>query len=311
MTTPRWLATTKLIVLHLTMRIKEAYQLLKSSIANYYDNRESANIADLVMEELTGWERSKRIIYHDQEMSQDQHERFDTFKTALDAGKPVQYVLGTTWFSGMCFQVDERVLIPRPETEELVEEARKTIADLPQKDEHIFKVIDIGTGSGCIAIALKKYFPSWEVWGIDNSIGALELAEKNAEANQVDVIYKKLDILKESKDDHLPAFDIIISNPPYIPHADKLDMAPNVLEHEPHEALFITNNDPMQFYKSIIEFSAHHLLRGGKIFFETHAEFSNEVAALLEENEFEDVQVKSDLQGKERMVIGRKIGASL
>ena len=263
------------------------------------------------MEELTGWERSKRIIYHDQEMNQDQLDRFISLKASLESGKPVQYVLGSTWFSGMRFQVDERVLIPRPETEELVEEVRRIMSEATHKEEHTIKAIDIGTGSGCIAVAVKKYFPSWEVWGVDNSIAALELAEKNAESNQADIIFKKMNILIESKDDRVPAFDLIISNPPYIPTSDKDSMTPQVLEHEPHEALFITNNDPLQFYKSIIEFSAHHLLRGGRIFFETHSEFSDAVAALLEENEFEDVIIKKDMQGRERMVIAKKTGASL
>lgn len=306
-----WFAGTKLIVLHLTMRINEAYQLLKSSISNWYDNRESATIADLVMEELTGWERSKRIIYHDKEMNEDQLELFDRYKTSLEHGKPVQYVLGSTWFNGIRFQVDENVLIPRPETEELVEEVKKMYAQRSNKEEHEIKAIDIGTGSGCIAIALKKHFPSWEVWGIDNSEGAINLAEKNAESNQTHVIFRKLDILTEIKNDRLPAFDVIVSNPPYIPHSDKEEMTPQVLEHEPHDALFVTNNDPLQFYRSIVTFSTYHLLRGGWIFFETHADFSNAVAELLEENEFEEIQVKKDMQGRERMVIARKIGASL
>ncbi|MFN5423726.1 MAG: peptide chain release factor N(5)-glutamine methyltransferase [bacterium] len=293
------------------MRIKEAYQLLKSSISHLYENRESSNIAELVMEDLTGWERSKRIIYHDQELNHDQLERFEQYTSALKMGKPVQYVLGSTWFGGMRFQVDERVLIPRPETEELVEEVKKTIPQKSDKQEHTFKAIDIGTGSGCIAIALKKHFPSWEVWGIDVSNDALTLAEKNAETNQADIIFQEIDILAESKVDQLPAFDLIVSNPPYIPHADKNEMTDLVLKHEPHQALFITNNDPLQFYRSIIDFSAHHLLRGGWIFFETHADFSKDVTNLLEENEFEETQIKKDMQGKERIVISKKIGASL
>lgn len=306
-----WLAGSKLIVLHLTMRINEAYQLLRSSIANWYDNREAANIADLVMEELTGWERSKRIIYHDQELNENQLELFDRYKSSLEHGKPVQYVIGSTWFNGMRFNVNENVLIPRPETEELVEEVKKTMTQKSDKQEHITKAIDIGTGSGCIAVALKKHFPLWEVWGIDISEAALEMAAKNAESNHADIIFKKMDILTELNNDQLPAFDVIVSNPPYIPHGDKHDMTEQVLEHEPHQALFITNNDPLQFYRSIIEFSAYHLLRGGRIFFETHADFSRSIADLLEENEFEDIQIKKDMQGRERMVMARKIGASL
>lgn len=263
------------------------------------------------MEDITGWDRSRRIIHHDALLSEPQLERYVHCKEELLHGRPTQYVLGYTWFCDMRFQVDEHVLIPRPETEELVMEVKKMYADIPSDGDYRFKVIDIGTGSGCIAIALKKYFPDWDVWAVDKSNGALATAKTNAVLLNTAIHFIESDILKEAKSDHPPAFDIIISNPPYIPVEDQSEMDDRVLDHEPHAALFVTDNDPLQFYKAIIAFSDHHLLRGGMLFFETHELYAQEVAALLEENGFENISVKKDFQEKERMVFGRRTGASL
>ena len=293
------------------MRIKEAYHQLQQSIQPLYENREASNIADLILEDITGWDRSKRVIHHDALLSEQQLERYTQYKEELLHGRPTQYVLGHAWFCDMRFQVDEHVLIPRPETEELVMEVKKMYADNDADEDQRFRLIDIGTGSGCIAIALKKYFPNWDVWALDQSDGALSIAQKNAVLLDTEIHFIASDILKIAKSDHLPAFDLIISNPPYIPSADKSEMDDRVLDHEPHSALFVTNEDPLQFYKAIIAFSDHHLLRGGMLFFETHEMYAQEVAALMEENGFENIAVKKDLQEKERIVLGRKTGASL
>lgn len=293
------------------MRIKEAYHQLQQSIQPLYENREASNIADLILEDITGWDRSRRVIHHDALLSEQQLERYTQYKEELLHGRPTQYVLGHAWFCDMRFQVDEHVLIPRPETEELVMEVKKMYADNDADEDQRFRLIDIGTGSGCIAIALKKYFPNWDVWALDQSDGALSIAQKNAVLLDTEIHFIASDILKIAKSDHLPAFDLIISNPPYIPSADKSEMDDRVLDHEPHSALFVTNEDPLQFYKAIIAFSDHHLLRGGMLFFETHEMYAQEVAALMEENGFENIAVKKDLQEKERIVLGRKTGASL
>lgn len=303
--------SAKLIVLLLNVHIKEAYHHLQQSLLSLYENREASNIADLIMEDITGWDRSKRIIHHDAELNEEQLQQFLVDKAELLHGRPTQYVIGHAWFCDMRFQVDEHVLIPRPETEELVVEVKQMYADMPKDEQRRIKLIDIGTGSGCIAISLKKYFPEWEIWGIDQSKGALEIAQKNALLLDAGIHFIQTDILKESKSDHLPAFDIIISNPPYIPVQDKIEMSNHVLDHEPHMALFVTNNDPLQFYKAIIAFSDHHLLRGGMVFFETHEQYAKEVADLLEENGFENIIIKRDFQGKDRVVFGRRMGASL
>ena len=293
------------------MRIKEAYHQLQQSIQPLYANREASNIADLIMEDITGWDRSRRVIHHDALLSEPQLERYTHCKEELLHGRPTQYVLGHAWFCGMRLQVDEHVLIPRPETQELVMEVKKMYAEIPSEKDHLFKMVDIGTGSGCIAIALKKYFPDWNVWAVDKYNGALAIAKTNAVLLDTEIHFVASDILKEAKTDLLPAFDLIISNPPYIPTADRSAMDDRVLDHEPHAALFVTNEDPLQFYKAIIAFSEQHLLRGGMLFFETHELYAQEVAAILEENGFEHIVVKKDFQEKERMVMGRRAGASL
>jgi release factor glutamine methyltransferase len=295
----------------LGVHIKEAYHNLTEAIGPIYENREARNISDWVIEDITGWKRSKRVVHQDILLTDEQSEKFESYKQELLKGRPVQYVLGSSWFCGMSFFVDERVLIPRPETEELVDTIKKMFTTKKEAVEYQTRIIDIGTGSGCIAISIKKIFPHWEVWAVDESIGALDVAIKNGENLKAEVIFKKADILKESKIDSMPTYDVIVSNPPYIPLSDKHEMADHVLKYEPHLALFVTDNDPLSFYKSIIAFSEYHLLRGGMIFFETHAEYANHVAQLLEENEFEQVEIKLDMQGRERMVTGKKIGTSL
>ncbi|MEY2586177.1 MAG: peptide chain release factor N(5)-glutamine methyltransferase [Bacteroidota bacterium] len=293
------------------MRIKEAYQYLLQSLHRIYDKREASNITEIVLEKITGMERTLRLVHHEEYLSAEQAEQIEKSLQELLHGRPVQYVVGEAWFQDMLFKVDERVLIPRPETEELVEIIQKEFEKIPSQEQTNIQLIDIGTGSGCIAISLKKIFPSWEVWAMDKSKKAIEVAEENAGQLGTSIIFKQSDILKESKQDQLPAFNIIVSNPPYIPPHESSELQKQVIEHEPNEALFVTNKDPLQFYKAIVDFSDHHLLRGGMIFFETHENHAVEVKQLLEENEFEQVQIKKDMQGKDRIVWGRRMGASL
>lgn len=293
------------------MRIKEAYHQLQQSLQPVYENREASNIANLIMEDITGLDRATRVIHHDESLTEAQMERYSQCREELLHGRPAQYVLGHAWFCDMRFQVDEHVLIPRPETEELVMEVKKMYADFRNDQDYHFKLIDIGTGSGCIAIAMKKYFPDWDVWALDKSDKAIAVAKTNAILLDTEIHFVESDILKEAKSDHLPAFDLIISNPPYIPTEDKKEMDGHVLDHEPHSALFVTDNDPLQFYRAIVLFSDHHLLRGGMLFFETHELYAQDVAALMEENGFENISIKKDFQEKERIVFGRRTGASL
>ena len=293
------------------MLMKEAYHVLQSDLSSLYDNREAANIADWVMEEVTKWTKSQRIIHHNQPLTDEQVNLLLQFKNELQQGRPIQYVLGYSWFRGLQLKVNEQVLIPRPETEELVEAIKNYYTQNKHVGDNKLKAMDIGTGSGCIAIALQHEIPDWEVWAIDTSDSALSIATENAKQLNQEIQFKQADILTELKIDHLPFFDVIVSNPPYIPIENKEEMTKQVLDHEPHLALFISNKDPLQFYKAIVKFSEFHLRRGGTLWFETHMDYANDVATLLKENDYENVLVLKDFQGKDRIVTAKKTGDSL
>jgi release factor glutamine methyltransferase len=209
--------------------------------------------------------------------------------------RPVQYVIGTAWFYNMPFKVNEAVLIPRPETEELVQWI------LDEKDSRKnATLLDIGTGSGCIPIAIKKNWPAAEVHALDVSNEALETAQANAKALDADVHFQKTNILDE-KEWPQQQFDIIVSNPPYIPVQESEMLEKNVTDWEPHLALFVPNNDPLLFYRKIAGFAMKHLSPGGVLYFECHQQFASQVAAMLEKEGFA-ATLKQDLFGNERMV---------
>ena len=293
------------------MLMKEAYHILQSDLSALYDSREAANIADWVMEDVTKWTKSQRIIHHNQPLSDEQVDVLLHFKNELQQGRPIQYILGYSWFRGLQLKVNEHVLIPRPETEELIEAIKKYHVQHKHVGEINLKAMDIGTGSGCIAIALQHEFADWEVWAVDTSATALLIAAENAKQLNLEIHFKQADILTDLKIDHLPVFDLIVSNPPYIPIENKEEMTKQVLNHEPHLALFISNNDPLQFYKAIVKFSEFHLRRGGTLWFETHMDYANDVAIFLRENDYENVFVLKDFQGKDRIVTAKKTGESL
>ena len=208
--------------------------------------------------------------------------------------KPIQYVIGETEFCGMRFMVNENVLIPRPETEEMVE----MIATSPQ-----YSILDIGTGSGCIAISLAKLIPNSDVMAVDVSEKALEVARKNAEANGVNVHFVLDDILKPTTTELIDnQFDIIVSNPPYVCESEKTEMRANVLDHEPSSALFVPDNDPLIFYRKILEFAQKALKPDGQIWFEINEKFGKETAELCREKGFNNTEIIKDFRGKERVV---------
>jgi release factor glutamine methyltransferase len=214
--------------------------------------------------------------------------------------KPLQYVLGETWFYGLPFTVNEHVLIPRPETEELVELVLNNIAKqkLPSP-----QILDIGTGSGCIPIAIKKQLPTASVFGLDISVDALTVAKQNALRNGVDVSFMEYDILQPLTSNlQLPLFNIIVSNPPYITYAEKAAMENHVLAFEPHMALFVTDGNPMQFYEAIANFASTQLTSNGLLFVEINRQFGAEVKQTFEQYGFKNVVVHTDMHGNHRMV---------
>ena len=295
------------------MTIHDAGRQLFFQLSHVYDEREAKNISDWVMENITGWSKIDRAINKTVPLSAPQLHLLETYTAGLVAHKPVQYVLHEAWFCGMKLYVDENVLIPRPETEELVEwiidEARNAKSMGPgfgsQRDHANIpapRILDIGTGSGCIALGLKKGIPGAEVHGYDISAGALEVARLNAAEQHLPIELCRLDFLDEQARNELPAFDILVSNPPYIPVKDKATMAANVLNHEPHLALFVANNDPLRYYKAIAAFAMGHLNPGGAIYMEIYEEAGQTVLDLFRHAGFAHTQLKKDLQGKNRMV---------
>ncbi len=283
------------------MTISEAREDLKNSLTNIYDESEAANISELVMEHITRWSRTEQIANKDISFSYAQQELLRNITARLVKHEPVQYILNEAWFAGLKFYVDRSVLIPRPETEELVD---WIIRDCREQSKQ-FKMLDIGTGSGCIAISLKNKLPANEVWACDVSDGALTVARMNADTHQVAVDFVPLDFLLEEQRGQLGFFDVIVANPPYIPLKDKNPMKKNVVDYEPHLALFVSDNEPLIFYEAISDFGQKHLHEEGKIYLEIHEEIGEKVKALFQQNKYASVEIKKDMQGKDRMI---KIG---
>lgn len=209
----------------------------------------------------------------------------------------MQYVLGRVTFHGLTLAVDPAVLIPRPETEELVQRIIDAYTVAPRS------IVDIGTGSGCIALALKKAFPEAKVHGVDLSDDALDVAKANALSNELEVNWMKADVLSDGIAIPGP-FDLVVSNPPYIPEQDSGAMEERVLRHEPHLALFVKDVDPCVFYRHIARFAQQRLARGGSLWFETHYRYTQEVEGILEKEKFRNITVASDLSGNPRFVHG-------
>ena len=245
------------------MTINQASKELEKELLSIYDDRESAAITDWVMEYLTGWKRLERIINKNEVMSDHTIEQLKEITLQLKAHKPVQYILHQAWFHKMRLYVDEHVLIPRPETEELLQWAIAEADNLQRKvGGRRLRALDVGTGSGCIAIALKKDRPELEVHACDISKGALEVAKRNALLEDTKIEFHELDFLNERDKAKLPLFDLIISNPPYIAEEDKSSIDKHVVEYEPHLALFVPQEDSLIFYKHLGEFGKAHLQGG-------------------------------------------------
>ncbi|MBN9351488.1 MAG: peptide chain release factor N(5)-glutamine methyltransferase [Chitinophagaceae bacterium] len=275
------------------MTSKHAFELLKNELASLYEKREAENIADWVLENIMQekrWERNRNLS----PMTQSQQELFEKYRKELLNFRPVQYVLHEAFFYGMKFFVDENVLIPRPETEELVDHVIK-------ENPTAKSILDIGTGSGCIPVALKKKISSAEVSAVDVSEGALKVALKNAELNQVKINFSTLDILNQKEWDTLPSFEIIVSNPPYVTPQEKSTLSPNVVNFEPSVALFVPENDPLLFYKVIFHFAQQKLNPGGKVYLEVNESYARDVSDYFEKNGWR-TEILRDMYGKERMV---------
>lgn len=280
------------------MTIQSARDILLQKLLLHYDQREASNITHWVLEHITVLNRVDRTIHKHKELSAEETTQFNLISSELAQGRPVQYVLGEVWFAGMRLLVNEHTLIPRPETEELIEWIKAKANPEP------LHLIDIGTGSGCIPIALKKNFPLWNVRAIDLSESALAVAQKNAQETGTDIHFQQIDFLDETSWTQLPVFDLIVSNPPYIKQSEINKMAKHVIDHEPHLALFVPDNDALIFYKKIAAFAKTHLKKEGMIFMEINQVLGEEVCSLFESAGY-TTQLRQDLQGNDRMVLAQ------
>jgi len=277
--------------------MQTAIEHIKSELKGLYPDTEIKSFSNLIIEKLTGYSHSEIIVNKNTYFSEKQHHVIESFIEKLRKFVPIQYILGETEFYGLPFNVNENVLIPRPETEELVD----WIKTENEKNAKL-KILDIGTGSGCIAISLKSIFPTAYVEAFDISYKALKIAQLNALKNNLQVIFTEVDILKESE--FSGNWNIIVSNPPYVLNQEKSEISPNVLDYEPHLALFVPDNDPLLFYRHIALFAHKHLISGGKLYFEINREFGKEVVQLLTETGFHNIELRKDISGNDRMVRG-------
>lgn len=279
------------------MTTQEATYFLLNKLRTICSEGEASEITDWVMEHLTGSKKAERMIYKHAAITSQEETTLRQYADRLLNHEPVQYILQESWFCGLKFYVDENVLIPRPETEEMLE---WIIANCKFPVDTL-SILDIGTGSGCIPISLKRRLRKAEVWSCDISEGALGVAKKNADQLGAAVNFLQLDFLDRSNWLQLPAVDIIVSNPPYVPEKDKATMQPNVLQYEPHTALFVPDNDALLFYKAIAALGKEKLKPGGAVYMEIH-ESLGEATTLLFKEEGYQTELKKDMQGKDRML---------
>jgi len=277
--------------------MREAIKDMTNRLSAIYEVGEASAIMELVMEHLTGVARKDRAQLKDFSLNAEQNQEAEKIMARLLTHEPVQYVLNESWFCGLKLYVDNNVLIPRPETEELVE----WIIDNCKFPLDQLSVLDVGSGSGCIPIALKRRLRKADVWGCDISKAALNIAQRNSTTLGTEVKFIQLDFLDTSSHEKLPSFDLIVSNPPYIPKSERLKMQPNVVAFEPETALFVPDEDPLVFYQAIAAFGHKKLNAGGSIYLEIHEDLGNAVSTLLTENGYK-VTLKKDMQGKDRMV---------
>lgn len=277
-------------------RVQSAKNYFLERLAELFSPTECKSMWTTVLNIYFGWSASDILLKNDERLSESDLLQIRSVVKRLQANEPFQYIIGEVEFANLKLKVDHRALIPRPETEELI--------DLIVRQEKPFQsIVDLCTGSGCIALALKKTFAQAEVTGLDLSQDALELAKENAALHNLSVVFEYGDIFNWQSQKR---FDLMVSNPPYIPQEEAAQMAPNVLDYEPHIALFVPNEDPLRFYKQIMIIAQDKLLKDGYLVLEIHENYAKETTALFSEACFKNVQIYCDLQGKERMILAQK-----
>ncbi|MBV1922611.1 MAG: peptide chain release factor N(5)-glutamine methyltransferase [Flavobacteriaceae bacterium] len=283
------------------MTLRELKIEFQNTLKDVYPSEEVQSFFSILSEEYLGLTRIDIVLKADTLVSEEKTNRFLDAIEQLKKHRPIQYIIGNTEFYGLPFKVSEHVLIPRPETEELVD---WIVNDIQKQDQ--IKILDIGTGSGCIGISLAHNLKKASISVLDVSEEAISVARENATQNNVSVKFLQEDILECQQ---LPEkYDVIVSNPPYVRISEKTEMKNNVLKHEPDLALFVENNDPLLFYEKIASLAQEYLKVGGSLYFEINEYLGNDMNQLLELKGFKGVILKKDMFGKERMIKCRKDG---
>ena len=287
------------------MNIKKFRDYFNNTLIKLYPISEIDTFLFLLLEEYLNFKRIDVVLKSNFEISPEDLILLKSSTKLLEQEIPIQYILGKTEFYGFPFILNEHVLIPRPETEELItsilEKVLKTKTFHTNAKEKQLKILDIGTGSGCIPISLKKSLPFAEITAIDVSNEALTIAKKNTVLNKVDINLTQQDILKTTSLNQL--YDIIVSNPPYVRESEKKEIKNNVLNNEPHMALFVKDNNPLVFYNKIAELAKNHLTKNGTLFFEINQCLGKETVELIKLKGFNKIQLKKDIFGRDRIII--------
>ncbi|MXN89977.1 peptide chain release factor N(5)-glutamine methyltransferase [Flavobacterium sp. Sd200] len=282
------------------MLLKQYRDHFIQKLAPLYDVMEAESFFSIALQELKGWKRVDVALNPQAELHQDEIEKWNDVLQQLESQKPIQYIFGHAHFYGLDFEVNSSTLIPRPETEELVEWIIHE-----NKNRANITILDIGTGSGCIAISLAKNLPNAQVFAIDVSNEALTLAKKNAMTNNVNLTFVQQDILKAEA---LPQqFDVVVSNPPYVRNLEKAEIRHNVLVYEPHLALFVDDNDALIFYRKIASLAKDSLPVGGKLYFEINQYLGKETVQMLEAAGYSNVILRQDMYGNDRMIACNRV----
>lgn len=291
------------------MLLKQYKNHFFNSLKNIQDEQEIESFFFILTEYLHNLKRVDLALNPNFELSEDDVKKWNAILADLQQEKPIQYITGEAWFYGLQFEVNENTLIPRPETEELVEFILKETSNF-QLPASSLNILDIGTGSGCIPISLKANLPQAYVSAIDVSEKALEVAKRNAQSNKVEVNFIQANILEVEDLSKLPLpnaqnllpLDIIVSNPPYVRNLEKEEIKKNVLDYEPHLALFVEDTDALLFYRKIAQLALKNLAPNGLLFFEINQYLGKETVELLENLGFKNIELKKDMYGNDRMI---------
>ncbi len=276
--------------------MRAAIASIRKELGGIFAPGETESLIFLIFEKIKGYSRTQFILAHDEKLTNEEQLEISRIVNRLKQHEPIQYILGETEFYGLPFYAVPGVLIPRPETEELVQ----LIIQENRLSEPV--ILDMGTGTGCIAISLRKNIPHAQVLACDISPVCLETARRNAQQNASEITVLEYNILTNAPEFNFPELDVIVSNPPYIRETEKSLMEKNVLEYEPDLALFVPDSDPLLFYRQIADFARIHLKNNGRLYFEINEAFGAECSAMLQEKGFSGIALKKDINGKDRMI---------